>query len=342
MKDYGTVSIIVPIYNVERYISRCVESLMQQDYINIQIILVDDGSTDKSLEIVNDLAKTDERIVVIHKNNGGVSSARNNGIKAARGQYLMFVDGDDYVESDYVSYFVNLVETSDCDVGFNTNYFSVGNGCSGGNRFVISSEKAIEWIYSDKIFVAVWNKIYRAALLKQTGVEFNEKIWYGEGMLYNIECLQNVERVAVGEKAVYHQTFNPNSAMRLFNLESNYCGIKSLEMQKYLWKKRTKRIERAWEYHYYRFNKTIIDGLVRSEAVAENRKVFDDCVKNLRADIWIVFKSERNLKKVIAWMLYYAAPLQMAKRAAKKYEKAVHAAEKEIVQKRKNIRLSGR
>lgn len=335
------VSIIVPIYNVERYISRCVESLIQQDYKDIQIILVDDGSTDRSLQIVNNLAKTDERIVVIHKNNSGVSSARNNGIKAAIGDYLMFVDGDDYVESDYVSYFVNLIEMSDCDVGFNINYYSIESDCSGGNSFVISSEKAIEWIYSGKIFVAVWNKIYRNTLLKQTGVSFNEEIWFGEGMLFNIECLQNVEKVAVGERAVYHQTFNPNSAMRLFNLESHYCGIRSLEMQKCLWKKRTKKIEQAWEYHYYRFNKIIIAGLVRSKAVEENRAAFDDCVKKLRDGIWIVFKNERNLKEVIKWMLYYVAPLQMAMCAAKKFEKVVHAVERELCPQNKNLYFDG-
>ena len=158
MDNYEKVSIIVPIYNVEKYIERCVKSLMRQDYENIQIILVDDGSPDRSFEIVSELANNDERIVVIRQENKGVSSARNQGLKMADGKYLMFVDGDDYVDSNYVSYFVDLIKTQNCDVGFNINNYQIGNISSSDVSFLISSEKAIEWIYSEKIFVAVWNK----------------------------------------------------------------------------------------------------------------------------------------------------------------------------------------
>lgn len=320
MKYKELVSIIVPIYNVEKYIEKCIKSIMQQNYSNIEIILVNDGSEDKSAEIINELSKKDDRIVVIHKENEGVSSARNAGLQLAKGQYIMFVDGDDYVDNDYVDYFVELLKTSKCDIGFNINNYSIEKNFSGERQFVISAEKAIEWIYSDKIFVAVWNKIYKTSVLKEKKIKFNPDIWYGEGMLFNIECLQFVDKIAVGEKAVYHQTFNPNSAMRNFNLESNYCGIRSLELQKKLWKKRTRNIEQAWEYHYYKFNRTIINGLVRSNMVNENKKVFEQCVKNLRVNIAIVFKKERNLKKMIGWILYYIAPMYMAKRANKKYK----------------------
>lgn len=80
------------------------------------------------------------------------------------------------------------------------------------------------------LFVAVWNKMYRRSVLEENYIKFNEKIWYGEGMLFNVEFLQHVNSVAVGESAVYHQTFNPDSAMRKFNLKSNLCGIKSREV----------------------------------------------------------------------------------------------------------------
>lgn len=83
-----------------------------------------------------------------------------------------------------------------------------------------------------RYFVAVWNKIYKMSFLRDNDILFDEKIWYGEGMLFNIDCLQFVDRVAVGEKCVYHQVSNPNSAMRKFNVNSNLCGIKSLEIQK--------------------------------------------------------------------------------------------------------------
>lgn len=96
------ISIIVPIYNAERYLSQCIESIANQTYQNLQIILVDDGSTDHSREIMGQYATEDNRIVCIHQANGGVSSARNAGLDVASGKYLTFCDADDWLESNYV------------------------------------------------------------------------------------------------------------------------------------------------------------------------------------------------------------------------------------------------
>lgn len=204
------VSIIVPVYNVEKYIDKCVRSLLKQDYGNIEVILVDDGSPDKSGYIIDRLKEEDNRIVVIHQENHGVSSARNAGMAVASGEYITFVDGDDWVDANYVTYFVDLLEKSSCDVVMNKNNYSGCNDISNNNFSVISAEKAIEWIYLGDLFVAVWNKMYRRSVLEENYIKFNEKIWYGEGMLFNVEFLQHVNSVAVGESAVYHQTFNPD------------------------------------------------------------------------------------------------------------------------------------
>ena len=106
------------------------------------------------------------------------------------------------------------------------------------------AEKVIEWIYSEKISVAVWNKIFTREVLIDNNISFNPQIWYGEGMLFNIQYLQYVNVVAVGEKSVYHQRYNTDSATRKFNPESNLCGIRSLDIQKSLWKKKSPEIER--------------------------------------------------------------------------------------------------
>ena len=92
------ISVIVPVFNIDKYISKCIESIMEQTYKNLQIILVDDGSTDTSGEICDRYAKKDIRIQVIHKKNGGLVSARNAGLEAAAGEYVGFVDGDDYID----------------------------------------------------------------------------------------------------------------------------------------------------------------------------------------------------------------------------------------------------
>ena len=153
------VSIIVPVYNVEKYIDKCVRSLLKQDYGNIEVILVDDGSPDKSGYIIDRLKEEDNRIVVIHQENHGVSSARNAGMAVASGEYITFVDGDDWVDANYVTYFVDLLEKSSCDVVMNKNNYSGCNDISNNNFSVISAEKAIEWIYLGDLFVAVSYKL---------------------------------------------------------------------------------------------------------------------------------------------------------------------------------------
>lgn len=120
------VSIIVPVYNVEKFVEKCVKSLMNQTHKNIEIILVDDGSPNHSPEIIDRIAAEDQRVHVIHQQNRGVSAARNAGLQCASGEYVMFVDGDDWVDSDYVSYFLMLVSENGSLIGMNKNNYSTG------------------------------------------------------------------------------------------------------------------------------------------------------------------------------------------------------------------------
>ena len=108
MRDLITV--VVPVYKVEKYIDRCVTSIINQSYKNLEIILVDDGSPDNCGKICDDYARKDERIKVIHKENGGLSDARNAGINIAKGKYITFIDSDDYIKYDYVEFLYNNIE----------------------------------------------------------------------------------------------------------------------------------------------------------------------------------------------------------------------------------------
>ena len=197
------------------------------------------------------------------------------------------------------------------------------------NDYYISAEKAMEWIYSGRIFVGVWNKIYRTELLTKNNIRFNPEIWYGEGMLFNIECVQYVDSVAIGEKCVYHQTFNPNSAMRSFNLESNHCGIKSLDMQKRIWKKTNPKVEAAWEYHRYCFNRSIVLGIIRSNKETQYKDEYKHCVRAIRKGIKIPLKYEIGLKPKLYWLMLALFPKAIAKRSAKNfYERVRNESEK--------------
>lgn len=312
------VSVIIPIYNVEKFLYKTVRSVINQDYKKIEIILVDDGSPDGSAKIMDKLAKTDSRIICIHKENGGVSSARNAGLKIAKGEYVTFIDGDDWVEPNYVSYLLKLVENNNCEIGMNKKNFSEYNKKSGNKEYVVKAEKAIEWIYLGVIFVAVWNKIYKMSFLKDNHIIFDDKIWYGEGMLFNIDCLQYTDRIAVGERCVYHQVSNPNSAMRKFNVDSNLCGIRSLYIQKEHWKKSNARIVDAWNYHRRAFNLTIVRGLLKSDMEMDYKELYDSCIHNLKSQLWISIKVRIPVKEKLSYVAWALFPRPMEIRCKKK------------------------
>ena len=311
------ISIIVPIYNVEDYIKTCVNSIINQTYDNLEIFLIDDGSKDNSSIIIDELSKKDNRIKVIHKENGGVSSARNVGLSEANGKYIVFIDGDDYIENDYIEYFYNLINKDNYDMAFNSKCFNLTNNKRNNNEkySVFDSEIIIEDIYTDNIGcgVAVWNKIYKKDFLDKNNIRFDEKIWYGEGMLFNINCLIKTAKVIVGENLLYHQVFNPNSAMRNFNLNSNICGLKSLDLQKTLLETYNINIKNAWNYHKRCFNYSILKGIIKSNTKKKYYFEYKKCKRNLRMNINVVLKTKISSKKKIKYILIAISPVFCAK-----------------------------
>ena len=167
------VSVIVPVYNVEGYLEQCVDSLTKQTLQDIEIILVDDGSTDRSGNMCDTYAQEDQRILVIHKDNGGVSSARNAGIEAARSDYIIFVDSDDWVEPDFCKTPYSIAVANRCDIIL-SNHNAVWNGIPIrlGNRRIqeglVSREIAMDLIHGAGPGLYSWNMFCHKDLWKDT------------------------------------------------------------------------------------------------------------------------------------------------------------------------------
>lgn len=167
------ISIIVPIYNVEKYLSRCVDSIIGQTYSNLEIILVDDGSPDKCPKICDDYAKIDNRIKVIHKENGGLSDARNAGMKIATGKYISFIDSDDYVSEDFIQILYDTMVTEGSDVAECNVVKVFGEGIDSTEKcscdisiLTYNSQEALHQLLVEGDFRQhVWNKLYRADLV---------------------------------------------------------------------------------------------------------------------------------------------------------------------------------
>ena len=189
------ISVIVPIYKVEKYLMRCIKSIQNQTYTNLEIILVDDGSPDRCGEICEEFARQDKRICVIHKENGGLSDARNAGLEVAKGEYIAFVDSDDYIAPDFLqTLYGHLVET-DSDVAL-CSYQVV----TGQDLLVNQEETTPVYVYNRKelllnlydanhedatFFIVAWNKLYKRSLWQQ--VRFPKgKIHEDEATTYQI------------------------------------------------------------------------------------------------------------------------------------------------------------
>ncbi len=168
--DNEIISIIVPCYNVEKYIERCVTSLVNQTYINIEIILVDDGSTDSTSELCESYKRDDSRIKVIHKKNGGLSDARNAGMKVATGNYFFFLDSDDFISTDTIKFLYKNLLDKDADISTcaHINYFenkSTKNRTYDNKNFVYETEDALKnLLYEKNITTSAWGKLYKRNL----------------------------------------------------------------------------------------------------------------------------------------------------------------------------------
>lgn len=210
------VTIIVPVYNVEQYIEKCVDSILRQNYKNIEIILVDDGSTDLSGEICDAYGKKDTRVKVIHKSNGGLSSARNAGLKIASGEYISYVDSDDYVEESFIQELLSLcVDNNRAFSCISFREFS--EECESVMRenakpIVYNEEEFIKKIVSDdsanKITYCVWSKLFRRDIIE--GLIFPEGKTY-EDILYTTTAVVNARGCVFKDIALYNYRIREGS-----------------------------------------------------------------------------------------------------------------------------------
>ena len=226
MQESYLVSIIVPIYNREYYLVKCLESIIGQTYKNIEIILVDDGSTDDSGKICDVYAKKDKRIIVIHKKNEGVTLARIDGVNSAKGEFISFVDSDDYITSDCIQILVESQKIQDADVVAGQRYKGanghfcllpftiIGNFDRGGITNLLNTS-----FYYDKkigeggVNVGPVAKLYRKKYVLE-GLKEGIGFWYGEDMLMNVHILLKIERLTVIPNALYYYVRHDNQVTK--------------------------------------------------------------------------------------------------------------------------------
>ena len=205
------VSIIVPVYNGENSLPRCVESIMNQDYKDLEIILVDDGSKDNSYEVMKEYAAKDERIIAIHKENGGVSSTRNLAIEKASGEYIQFIDVDDWLPFDSTKLMVRAIEDDGSDLVVGDFYRVIDDKSSRKGSFkksgvVTLGEFADRMLLTpaDFYYGVIWNKLYRKKMLDEYKIRFDESIRMSEDAVFNLQYLVHVKLISIVKSPVYY------------------------------------------------------------------------------------------------------------------------------------------
>lgn len=231
------VSVIVPVYNGERHIENCAKALINQTYGNIEIIFVNDGSTDKSQEVIDKFVKKDSRITSLRQTNKGVSAARNYGINVAGGEYISFVDVDDFVTVDYIEYLHYLIKKYKSDIALvpQAKTFCGSVPVTGENseydetELVWTGKKAVEELLLYNIKMSCWCKLFRKNFLNDTHIMFDESLFCGEGFNFNLECFRMAKSVSIGFKSIYfYRIDNSESAMTKFNIELIRNGLQAI------------------------------------------------------------------------------------------------------------------
>lgn len=299
------VSIIIPVYKVEKYLNRCVASVINQTYKNIEIVLVDDGSPDNCPQMCEEWANKDDRVRVIHKENAGLGMARNSGIKIATGDYLMFVDSDDYLSENAVSVlYERLIEDeSDFAVGKHVDVHEDGRQddsyCYTMTNKTIDVDELCELMGRENFPVAAWGKIYKRKLFSAMSYP---TLRCGEDMWTFVSILEASKRVSVVDENVYFYLQRGNSithekttVAKLDEIDAN------LYLAQFFLKKNAKEAAKKWFARAIEFSFA-----VKVENLEDVRKLL---CKHFGRKQRMAIYMEQKLTIQIKWMLLYMPPI---------------------------------
>lgn len=324
------VSIIVPIYNVEKYLSRCLESLVNQSFKDIEILAINDGSTDNSLNILNKYAAMDSRIIVVDKKNEGLSQTRNLGIDKAKGEYITFVDSDDWIDKDYIKIMYEKIIKNNSDIVIcpyvkEYDYKSISKVFNLDNICINKPERTNQYLYRKIVgpvgkelaqpeeldtLVTAWGKLYKTSIIRSNNIKFiDTKLIGTEDCLFNVEVFSKSKRASIENRPLYHYWKG--------NKESLTCGYKSNLVEQ--WRLNQEYIKKHLDscnvdnVFYEALNNRVclrVLGLGLNECSKSNKESIFKRVKNLKIILneKYIKDAYKNLKLKnfkIHWKLFY-------------------------------------
>lgn len=303
------VSVIVPVYNVEEYLDRCLKSLINQEFDNYEVIVVNDGSPDNSQTIIDEYVKNyPDKIISFEKENGGVSSARNYGLKKAKGKYVAFVDSDDYVSKNYLKILYDKAINNDSDIVICDMYKTFPNR----KEIMRGKDNAISDNKKDQILSipACWNKLYKKSLFIDNDIYFPE-ISYGEDLATTIRLIISSKKITYVDKPLYYYIQRDNSLMnqKKYNPKTKDI-IKSLDILKNYFIDNNYYDEYNEELEYIYISHLMHDYVLRvymfkesKEAIQEVITIIKDNYKKWNENKY--FKRQSLKYKIVCYLIYF-------------------------------------
>lgn len=319
------VTIIVAIYQSEKFLPKLINSIMAQTYHNLEIILVEDGSPDSSGIICDEFATQDDRIKVIHKKNGGTCEARNVGMEIATGDYMSIIDGDDWLEPDYIEYLMKLIHETGSEMAMTDSIFTTRDRVQTLKDEIETwtAEEATAAMIYPRIPIGPWNKIYKTELLRNNNISFSVP-WSGEGLWFSTRAAQCANHVGVGHRKIYNYRLNnPNSGLTHYNL---MMGINASKNIRYIGESlliRTPKTENAVNWHIWKNYGYMLFLIIATNSQSTNKDLYNDCIMNIRRRLSkVLLFSELGLKTKSKMLIQGLFPVWFAKCRLRREQKA--------------------
>ena len=299
------ISVIIPVYNVEEYLEKCIDSIINQTYKNLEIILVDDGSTDNSGKLCDLLAKKDSRIVVYHKENGGLSSARNFGIDKANGEFIGFIDSDDYIDNDMYETLHNLIKKDKSDVSMCGLYNIYANRKDSQvkevKKYLMNAEEAIQMVLDSKITsVTAVNKLYRKEIFNDLRYDLGKT---SEDAFIIVRLLDKCNLISVTNERKYYYYHRANSITKKPFSEKSRDVLDAYNLNYSIVEEKYPKIISSakrrvlWAYFY------VLDLLCVSEDRDKYDELANELIYKLKKDTWFILNSPHfTLKRKILFI----------------------------------------
>lgn len=318
------VSIIVAIYKSEPFLRKCINSLIEQTYPNLEILLIDDGSPDNSGLICDEFKKKDKRIKVIHKQNGGACEARNYGLMAATGEYIVIVDGDDWLEKDYIEYLLNIIMKTGAQMALSDKIFTTRD------RVQVQTDKMEIWMPEDAVCkiiypymeIGPWNKMYSRKLLLDNNITFSVP-WSGEGLYFAVMAAQFANKVGVGHRKIYNYRLNnTNSGLTNYNVQMGINALYNINNIREHLCIDSRKVHNAVKWHIWKNYQFLLFLIIVTHNEEKYAREYKECLINIRTMLpQVIIKSDLPIKSKLGMLYVGLFPKKEVRRVIKVREK---------------------